>query len=46
MLNLISSTEEKHRKDRPRVGKYDSARMVLTRMNEGGDALLAARRGR
>lgn len=42
--SLISDIEERLQADRQSVGKYDSARTILTRMNEGGDALLAARR--
>jgi restriction system protein len=40
----ISDIDAQLKQDRQSVGKYDSARTILTRMNEGGDALLAARR--
>ncbi|MDR3529315.1 MAG: restriction endonuclease [Rhodopila sp.] len=43
-VELISDIEAQLKKDRQSVGKYDSARTILTRMNEGGDALLTARR--
>jgi restriction system protein len=42
--NLVSDIEAQLKQDRQSVGKYDSARTILTRMNEGGDALLTARR--
>jgi len=41
---LVSDIELQLKQDRQSVGKYDSARTILTRMNEGGDALLTARR--
>jgi restriction system protein len=41
---MISDIEAQLKQDRQSVGKYDSARTILTRMNEGGDALLTARR--
>jgi restriction endonuclease Mrr len=41
---LISDIEAQLKQDRQSVGKYDAARTILTRMNEGGDAQLAARR--
>lgn len=42
--DLVSDIETQLKQDRHSVGKYDSARTILTRMNEGGDALLPARR--
>ena len=41
---LVADIEAQLKQDRQSVGKYDSARTILTRMNEGGDALLTARR--
>ncbi len=40
----FADIEARLKEDRQSVGKYDSARTILTRMNEGGDAMLAARR--
>jgi restriction system protein len=41
---LMEDIEAQLKQDRDSVRKYDSARTILTRMNEEGDALLAARR--
>jgi restriction system protein len=41
---LMFDIQEQLKTDPKSVGKYPSARTILTRMNEGGDALLAARR--
>lgn len=43
-ITLTSDIEAQLKQDRQSVGKYDAARTILTRMNEGGDALLAQRR--
>jgi restriction system protein len=40
----FADIEARLKEDRQSVGKYDTARTILTRMNEGGDAMLAARR--
>ncbi len=42
--SLITDLEERVNKDRAGIGKYEIARATLTRMNEGGDNLLAPRR--
>jgi hypothetical protein len=41
---LVSDIELQLKQDRDSVRKYDASRTILTRMNEGGDALLTARR--
>lgn len=41
---MTADLEQRLRQDRTSVGKYEIARTVLARMNEGGDALLTARR--
>jgi restriction system protein len=41
---LTADIEANLKTDRQSVRKHESARTILTRMNEGGDALLAARR--
>jgi restriction system protein len=41
---LTADIEEALRTNRDSVRKHESARTILTRVNEGGDALLAARR--
>ncbi|MBK8209255.1 MAG: restriction endonuclease [Rhodospirillales bacterium] len=41
---FTSDIEKQLKTDRQSVRKHESARTILTRMNEGGDALLAARR--
>ena len=43
-VELMQDIEAQLKQDRESVRKYDAARTILTRMNEGGDALLAARR--
>jgi restriction endonuclease Mrr len=42
--SLMQDIELQLKQDRESVRKYDAARTILTRMNEGADALLAARR--
>jgi restriction system protein len=41
---ITADIEEQLKRDRQSVKKYEIARTILTRMNEGGDPLLAARR--
>lgn len=41
---FTSDIEKQLKTDRQSVRKHESARTILTRMNEGGDALLAVRR--
>jgi restriction endonuclease Mrr len=40
----FADIEARLKEDRQSVGKYEIARTILTRMNEGGDVMLAARR--
>ncbi|HEY5305655.1 MAG TPA: restriction endonuclease [Pseudolabrys sp.] len=42
--SMTADIEEQIKQDRESVKKYEIARTILTRMNEGGDALLAPRR--
>ena len=42
--SFFTDIEARLKEDKQSVGKYDTARTILTRMNEGGDPLLTARR--
>jgi len=42
--SMTADLETRIKQDRENVKKYELARTILTRMNEGGDALLAPRR--
>jgi hypothetical protein len=41
---MMADIDARLKQDRQSVGKHESARTILTRMNEGGDAMLTARR--
>lgn len=41
---MTADLEKRIAEDRANINKYEIARTILTRMNEGGDVLLAARR--
>ena len=42
--DMTADMDQRIREDRASINKYEIARTILTRMNEGGDALLFARR--